>query len=448
MGFKTLTKTKTPESANDGFRTWLEKVEIPPHMPHIFWRGVMEQAGDIEARLLPLKDIERIERELDEEEFVDMRLSRDFPHKIAAMLRGDGYEKMLSDKIRDMRDSADFARTNPEDYWGEYGVVARLDVFGDSKKAATHYARAYADFFLKKKKYNNYGEIERAEVEPEVRMKILKLKSAYDAVFDYTRLLKKVGRAARATMAHRAHRVKALYSGGDESKIVPQTGRVEVLHHATPYVKEILKDGFKTKENLGGRESLGGATDGGISFTADLNVAREIAKCIKEVIGIAKGKIKVNDVLKMISSERTKGEIPWALKDYINAAKSRQWKWNSKPARDLSKQTGIPLAGKPYELNDKKTAFDLYRRYLAWSDKRYDPLFFGVNIDGFGMMDEANVGVVSAKVDMTKVMSYHSAMEEYRSPLDAILSVAAPRSMRPSADQALIRSPSPSTIAK
>jgi hypothetical protein len=85
------------------------------------------------------------------------------------------------------------------------------------------------------------------------------------------------------------------------------------------------------------------------------------------------------------------------------------------------------MPGKPYEINDKKEAFDLYRKYLAWSDKRYDPLFFGVNINSFESMDEGNVGVVAAKVEMTKVISYHQSMEEYRAPIDSILGVYAPR---------------------
>ena len=146
-----------------------------------------------------------------------------------------------------------------------------------------------------------------------------------------------------------------------------------------------------------------------------------------EVIRIAKGKMTVNDVLRMIGSERKKGDKPWALEDYINKARQRQWKWSNPATRDLSQRTGVPMPGKPYEINDRKEAFSLYRRYLSWSDKRYDPLFFGVDLRHFESMDEGNVGVVSAKVDMTKVIGYHQAMEEYRAPLDAILSVHSKR---------------------
>lgn len=408
------------------FRTWIERIETPPHMPNIFWKEALERADKIEASFLPLGDIERMERELEDDEYVDMRLSREFPYKINRMLRGDGYKERLSEKIRDLMDSGDFARTHPEQYWGEYGVVARLDIFGDSMETATNYTREYTEFFLKKKKYNNYGEIERADLSPGAREKVLRLKSVYDAVFEYVRLAKKVGRAARAAMAHRSHKVKAFYSGGDESKVVPETGKVEVLYHATPYVRQILGSGFKTKEQLGNRESLGGATDGGISFTADLRIAREIARCFIEAIRIAKGKMTVNDVLRSINAEREKGKVPWALEDYISAAKSRQWRWNPPSTRDLARETGKPLLGKPYEINDRKQAFDLYRRYLSWSGRRYDPLFFGVDPSNFENMDEGNVGVVAAKVDMAKVIGYHPAMEEYRVPVDAVIQVAAP----------------------
>ena len=412
---------------NMNFRTWIERVETPPHMPYSFWRDSLKEAEVLESKFMPMKEIQKMENELEDDEYVDMRLSRDFPHHVVTIIRGDGYQKKLSELIKDMLDSSELAKTHPDLYWGEYGVVPRMDVFGDKKDAATLYTREYSEFFRKKKKYVNYGEIERADLTPEGREKVIKLKSVYDAVFDYVKLMKKVGRATRAFIASRDHKAQSFYSGGDETKMIPKSGNAEVLYHATPYVREILREGFKTKEDLGNRESLGGNTSGGISFTADLNVAREIVKCLKEAIGIAKGRIKVNDVLKMINSERTKGEMPWALKDYVVKAQQRQWKWTNPATKDLAQRAGIPMPGKPYEINDKKEAFDLYRKYLAWSDKRYDPLFFGVNINSFEAMDEGNVGVVAAKVDMTKVISYHQTMEEYRAPINSILGVYAPR---------------------
>ena len=142
--------------------------------------------------------------------------------------------------------------------------------------------------------------IEKADLTLEGREKVLRLKSVYDAVFDYVRLMKRVGRAVRAVVASRNHKMQSFWSGGDETKLIPQTGKVEVLYHATPYLREILREGFKTKEELGNRESLGGDTSGGISFTADLKVAREIVKCLVEVIRIAKGQMTVNDVLRVI----------------------------------------------------------------------------------------------------------------------------------------------------
>lgn len=406
------------------FKVWLERIETPPHMPHSFWRDALKRAEELESKFIPMEKIKRMEDELEDEEYVDMRLSREFPFSVERIIKG---EKKLSEAIRSLLEDGELLKHRPDLYWGEFGVVARVDILGDHKDSATRYTREYSEFFLKRKKYVNYGEVEKAlpEMKPENRDKVARLKEAYRAVFEYTRLLLRVGRAVRSTLAQRNHKVKAFYAGGDESKMVPETGRVEVLYHATPYVREILREGFKTKEQLG-IESLGGDTSGGISFTADIRVAREIAKCLKEVIAIAKGRLGVNDVLKLINSERKRGDMPWALQDYINKAKNRQWRWNSTGARELSAATGKPLPGKPYEINDREEAFNLYRRYLAWSDKRYDPLFFGVDPKNFERMDENNVGVVAAKVDMTKVISYHHAMEEYRAPLDSILSVHAP----------------------
>jgi hypothetical protein len=407
------------------FRLWLDHIETPPHMPHLFWRDSLEEAERLESRFLPLEDVRRMERELEDEEYVDMRLSREFPYKMDRIFRGDGHKEKLSERIRDMMDSGDLAKSRPDLYWGEYGLVSRLDLFGDSAESALNYTREYSEFFRKRKKYINYGEIEKADISPEGREKVLRLKDVYDAVFDYIRLARRVGRAARSFIASRNHRAKAFYAGEDETKTIPGAGGLNVLYHATPYVREIVREGFKTKEEVG-RESLGGNTDGGISFTADLRVAREIAKCFVEMIHIAKGKMTVNDVLKMINSERKRGDMPWALKDYVNKARQRQWQWGNPRTRELSKRTGIPMPGKPYEINDRKEAFDLYRRYLAWSDRRYDPLFFGVDPSNFESMDEANVGVVAARVDMSKVMSYHHSMEEYRVPVGAIMKVGVP----------------------
>lgn len=404
----------------------LERVETPPHMPYSFWREMIAEAERLESKFLTMKEVQKLERELEDDEYIDMRLSRDFPYQIARMMdeRGD---KKVSERLKDMLDSSELAKRRPDLYWGEYGVVSRVDALGDSLEAATRYTREYSEFFHKKKGYVNYGEIEKADLTPEGREKVLRLKSVYDAVFNYVRLMKRVGRAVRAVVASRNHKMQSFWSGGDETKHIPQTGKVEVLYHATPYLREILREGFKTKEELGNRESLGGDTSGGISFTADLRVAREIAKCLVEVIRIAKGKMTVNDVLRMIGSERKKGDKPWALEDYINKARQRQWKWSNPATKDLSQRAGVPMPGKPYEINDREEAFSLYRRYLSWSDKRYDPLFFGVDLKHFESMDEGNVGVVSAKVDMTKVIGYHQAMEEYRAPLDAILSVHSKR---------------------
>lgn len=179
---------------------------------------------------------------------------------------------------------------------------------------------------------------------------------------------------------------------------MPPHDPVETLYHATPFVREILTDGFKTKEQLG-TEVLGGATENAISFTADINIANAIVDALKDVIKIANNTLKLGELVGIARAENLD------IKDFDNF---------------LSKFRDYKRKGKTV---DPQITFEFYKHYLMVSPVRYNPVFFGVTIDNFKGLKENNVGVLAADVEMSKVINYLYSMEEFRVPLDAINNV-------------------------
>lgn len=192
------------------------------------------------------------------------------------------------------------------------------------------------------------------------------------------------------------------YAQTDKDMAHKNIERAETLYHATANAPEIFKNGFKTNFDQAS-EGIGGSNldKGGkpaISFTADLYVAKEIARCLKEAIMIAKGELDIYDVKTMALQEGTHKQIVDTM----------------------------PFYGKEENLEglEPKEVFEYYRLYLMYSPTRYDPLFF----DSRGLMNifktknVEDVGVLVCKVDMTDPnILYLSSMEEFRvSPKNVI----------------------------
>ena len=75
--------------------------------------------------------------------------------------------------------------------------------------------------------------------------------------------------------------------------------------------------------------------------------------------------------------------------------------------------------------DDKRIAFELFRLANLRRDEkglRYDPWFGFHNFENFANTNPNDIGVIKAKIDMSKVKSYHFAEEEYRVPKEAIVS--------------------------
>jgi len=179
---------------------------------------------------------------------------------------------------------------------------------------------------------------------------------------------------------------------------------VETLYHASTNAKEIFENGFRKNVTAQEIEGIGGhnrdkAGNFAISFTADLYIAKEIARCLKEAILIAQGKIDIYD-LKTLAMQA-------GVADTIDL----NWPIYSEE-KNLERLTINQI-------------FDYYRYYLAYSD-RYDPVFFDSSnlMNVFKNKTVENVGILVCKVNMKDPnIKYLESMEEYRVAPESVISI-------------------------
>lgn len=201
----------------------------------------------------------------------------------------------------------------------------------------------------------------------------------------------------------------------------PAHEKVETLYHASVNARQLVHSGFSAelpeKGGIGGSQTGNNDTKG-ISFTSDIYVAKEVAKSLKEVIGIANGEYRWRDVVKWIA------EAGLNVDEIIKNARNTWMSGREVPNKYRQKDTGWNDRSEPLK-QDPKNVFALYKTYLAYAGsarKRYDPVYFSVSIDTFKGMDSADVGVLSAQVDMTDPgLLYAQSMHEWRVPPRAII---------------------------
>lgn len=173
----------------------------------------------------------------------------------------------------------------------------------------------------------------------------------------------------------------------------PETEDVEVLFHTTAYKKEVLRKGFK-KEPPQGRVGLGGSDiEKRISFTSDLYIAKEISRCLKEAIMIARNEVKWTQI------------VDWMKREHINPKK-------------------CPHKFPPENLGD---VFHLYQCYLALSKIRENPVFFSNAVKvmkEFSKRKQSDVGILKCKVAVKDPgVEYFPGESEFRVPPKAVLDI-------------------------
>lgn len=370
-----------------------EDIANPPHMWHQWLEKQKTITKELEAALRPYElidqAIEQEEYELGIEDGFFSILSQAYPgwelKRILEKEYGTGlsYSIETYELFKDTIDHIKYLR-----YLNLYDTLNQNNVIEEWEKA---YNKAKEEGLSKSdyKYLYNQGDITK-----EFYATAIKGIQLAENIKRYLDHVKRFSQAIKAALERIQIRRQKSSTGEQQ---LPAHEQIETLYHATPFVKEILTQGFKTKEELS-QEGLGGHTGNNISFTADLEIAKDIAISLKEVILIAQGKIQLSDIMDLARKEK--------LQTLISDAKLT-----------------LHYAKKQNRKIKRSDIFELYKRYLSYSPTRYNPVYWGVEIENFQNLDIKNVGVIASKVDIEQTAEYLDSMEEYRVPVSAIKTI-------------------------
>lgn len=208
------------------------------------------------------------------------------------------------------------------------------------------------------------------------------------------------------------------YARAAEVKPLP-----EVLYHATGALQEVMDSGLKTRDELGGREALGGGTSDTISFTTDRALAERIADVLVEASEVARGDISLDDIMERADALGV-GDRIRQLPEWTRYERHVKFSTSSGlyTAADIAEREGgegwVPQPGtfsavggdgvqrygsfeRPETPEEAASArFAVYTRFLAYQEEQggpADPMFFGIDPSDLVDIDPANVGVVEAR---------------------------------------------------
>lgn len=387
------------------FRVFFE-MAVPPHMPHLWWRTTKQKAKELEDMFIGKKDLfDKADKLADEYGFDS---PRDVYYELDYNFRGlgDSYTDPLSKRMEEYENL-------PQEY-KERGQK-RLDIITDNQLDFKRFTKAYINYYKRPDNYYDYS-LEQIEDDKNAKYILESCKEVLRAILEYIKLLKSTHDYISA-IKERNDLTRQTYTWDKPKKTMPDHKPIETLYHATPFMKEILSGGFKTKKEAG-IEALGGDTQDAISFTSDLQIAKEIVRSLIEAINIAHGKFNIGHIIKLAKSE---GINTKKFEDWISTMQWRSMKQQVRTGKKKGLYTPSELEPSRYD-DIKYVTFELYKEYLAKSDLRYNPLFFGIDINNFAKMDVNNVGVLACQVQMDTVIRYLHGMEEYRVPINGILS--------------------------
>lgn len=215
-------------------------------------------------------------------------------------------------------------------------------------------------------------------------------------VFKFIDLIKSFDREMRIWAESNERKEAGMREKQPVAKMIPAHEPFEYMYHATSNLPAILRDGFKTRADLGSPAGMGGGPSHLISFTSNPKIAKTIASALKTAVRIAKGEMTFDDVaqkykrLGIIDEE----DIDKSKRQYSNPAEN---------------------------------AFYLFRLALGQIQEKglgYDPLFAFVNFENFKNTNIRDIGILKAKIDMSKVEDYNEAESEYRVTKDAISEIS------------------------
>ena len=380
---------------NINFKKWLVKSEAIEYQPENwmkFHRQMTNKFKKFEEKYTQeffqkiKKEIKRLEDDYcSDRERNFLIYAGSYVSFIAKIFEEDLY-KSASNEMEYIANSKCGELTRKIDKYNSVFVYAKDD---------THYREYYEEFlneFESQTSYrDNCGE-ERYEEVMTIVNTVKKLVSDFDEYINNTKIV---------TEKHkiRCYVYYKRYDKGGSSYLkdridFPPHQDVEYLYHATSNLPAILSQGFKYTKELDYPAGLGGSEDYVISFTSNPNIAKSIASLLKQSVKIAKGEISSEDIIKRYK------RLNLITDEDIESCKIN------------------------YHQDDKKMAFCLFIRAMSNADEkglRYNP--FGTSrLDPFFKTNINDIGVIKAKIDMSKVRSYLPAEEEYRIPKEAIMS--------------------------
>lgn len=188
---------------------------------------------------------------------------------------------------------------------------------------------------------------------------------------------------------------------GDEKDRRPAHGDVETLYHASAFAAEIEKDGFhesKPDDRLG----LGTISTTEISFTHDIHIAKELRRCLIEMVMIANGELKFRQIL------------DWCQREKIFD------QFKGTPGMDsLSAILHINASVRDPKNPDIEDTASLYNWYL-WMNKikRPNPVFMSPKTLVTKLVGRSpkDVGILECQVRLTGKERYQDAESEFLVP--------------------------------
>lgn len=246
----------------------------------------------------------------------------------------------------------------------------------------------------------------------EVHKQINDLKSSLDLIARMKKWYPAYEKKIKAIKDVMDRRVAGQYTGKVD---LPAHEKTETLYHATVSVSKLLKEGFKTRKELGDRGALGGGPNDLISFTSDPAIADSIVWVLRRAIEISNGKFNLANLIKLAKHFGTDPEeiIEFTRNSHRGIGRYTNYSDYGTKAKKFY----------PTEKERREWMFNAFRYLMVKQSKIYDPWLAFVNTDDFEKLDAKDVGIVAAEVDMSKVSEYLTSMEELRVPKDAILRV-------------------------
>lgn len=209
---------------------------------------------------------------------------------------------------------------------------------------------------------------------------------------------------------------------------------VIIAYHATTAGSQILQGGFKTRNQLNDKSSLGGGTDNAVSFTTDWAVAKGVFDGLVFASQIANAPNQFNfiqqhfnslspiiqqNVTKMLSAIHG-GSVSENLNSFLSGfildGAFGFGKFNKPLTENELNSLGFLPSHKNSNIvngenvfynwfrpmNEKEKSDFLYsylKAYHAGGDV-YNPVFFGTNIENFKGIKREDIGIISAEIEI------------------------------------------------